>query len=250
MSCSQNVYNFQGSAWQWSDGSPVAHINWGLSNIYPDFAAFDVGHCTGSALFHGVPKLSTGPSSVQHCSAFEIFPDHSHASIFPVNCSAKYWSRLLCEDNQKHVTDDLSVQFRGHGEYWIDHNTLLRRKDLCPNGFHFVIDKLCMKLVLTEKLNNKFDSIELFERDHCRSPAIQLFQKFDKQASYSIGTLYVMIDILNELYAEGSDVFFRGAFFINAGYFSEQSGWSVYFWHCHPQIIPHIFHASCRESQV
>ena len=188
-----------------------------------------------------------------HCSAFEIFPDHSHASLFPINCSAKYWNRVLCEDNQKeHITDDsmASVHFSGHGEYWINHNTLLPRQDMCPSGFHFVIDRFCMKLVLTEKVNNKYDSIELFEMDHCGSLDNKLFQKFDKQSYYSIVTLYIMIDIVDEFYAEGSDVFIRGAFFINDGYFTYFGSNSRYFWLPPPNYPTYIPCFMTREPVV
>ena len=98
-----------------------------------------------------------------HCSAFEILPDYSHASLFAVNCSTKYWSRVLCEHKQSVVRESVEDKLEGHGEYWIDSNTLCQQKYICPSGYHFIIDEFCMKLVLIDKPNNLSDIIKLFD---------------------------------------------------------------------------------------
>ena len=128
--------------------------------------------CTTSS--HGIPKLFTGPSSDQHCSGFEIFPDFSHISVFPVNCSARYRSRILCEKNGKGSkengiknkdkeymlkgiksgqsgTEDQGSKFtRAYSRYYIANNTLCEMQYVCPRGYHIYIHDLRIKLVLNQ----------------------------------------------------------------------------------------------------
>ena len=112
--------------------------------------------------------MNTEKSSLLHCSAFEIFPDHTHVSMFPINCSTKYWSRILCEEQQSNVRANRIYSPEGYGEYWIHHNTLLQRKYICPTGFQYKINEHCMTLQLMTKQDNKQSSYFFFHKnDHC-----------------------------------------------------------------------------------
>ena len=98
---------------------------------------------------HGTLKEHSRQELNHHCTAFKIFPDHSHISVFPVNCSAKYWSRVLCQDSSKAVpTDDT----KGIGEYWLRNSTLHRTQYICPDGYYFIVGDFCMRLILAENI--------------------------------------------------------------------------------------------------
>ena len=190
-----------------------------------------------------------------HCSAFEILPDHSHVSVFPVNCSTKYWSRVLCEHKQSVVRESVEDKLEGHGEYWIDNNTLFQQKYICPSGYHFIIDEFCMKLVLLDKPNNISDTIKLLEKDYCSSTDIRLYQDYqDVRRSditqHKIDTLYTVIEILEEFYAEGSEIFIIGVFFVNNGFYVDYDyGYKYhrYYWLPPPNYPTYI---PCFTSRV
>ena len=177
-----------------------------------------------------------------YCSAFEILPDHSHVSLFPVNCSTKYWGRVLCEHKQSVVRESVEDKLERHGEYWIDNNTLFQQKYICPSGYHFIIDEFCMKLVLTDKPNNKRDSITLFEKDYYNSTTIKHYQHYDSLKEHKLDTLYTMFEILEEFYAEGSDIYIKGL----AGYYDYHGGPS-YYWLPPPNYPTYI---PCFKSRV
>ena len=157
------------------------------------------------------------------CSAFEIFPDYTHVSMFPVNCSTKYWSRILCDTKQTDVKENTQFQQEAYGEYWINNNTVLQRRYMCPSGFQFKINELCMMFLLIEKSNNKVDFKDYLTDDHCSSSNATSFQQIIERENknidlfkfQSIGVLYKFVDILEEFYAEGSDVYINGSFFIS-----------------------------------
>ena len=113
------LFDFQHSEWKWVDGAPVLNINWGLSFLYPNHR--DPPNATSQ----WIPQPKSGNTQELHCSAMEVFPDHSHVNLFPVNCTAKYWSRILCEDYTKAYEITKSLRFfQGRGEYWIANDTL------------------------------------------------------------------------------------------------------------------------------
>ena len=188
-------------------------------------------HCASPTVLEGIQKLNPKQISSMYCAAFEVFPDHSHITAFPVNCSAKYWSRLLCQDKQSIMGRDAVEADDGYGEYLIDKNTLIQRKYICQSGFYSVIDEFCMKVVLSEKPNNKEDSWKFFHRDHCNSSVNKLFQKFEIKYN-NIATLYILTEILDEFYAEGSDLFLKGVFFATDSFYVEAGtgAGSSYFW--------------------
>ena len=154
-------YSFQHSEWKWSEGSSMPLINWGLSYLYPHYGIIEEGgnQCDNYLMQNlslGILKPNTGQLPDQHCSAFEIFPDHSHVSVFPVNCSVKYWSKILCENRHRTIHTS-SIQ--GIGVYWINsNNTLTQTKYICPEKFNLVFDELCVSLKIFD--HNWFDKID------------------------------------------------------------------------------------------
>ena len=83
----------------------------------------------------------------QQCCAFEIFPDHSHVSMFPVNCTAKYWGRALCDDGHNTIR---TYDITGVGEYWINNHSFFQREYICPDGFDIIVANVCIRLILLE----------------------------------------------------------------------------------------------------
>ena len=202
--------------------------------------------------------MNTGKSSLLHCSAFEIFPDHTHVTMFPVNCSAKYWSRILCEKQQSDVTANGIYSHEGYGEYWIHNNTLLQRKHMCPTGFQYKINEFCMQLQLLTKQDDKLTSYMSFGKDwpnrnrkdgRCNTD-VTLFHLVKRSGS-SIEILYKFTDILEEFFAEGSDVYIMVERFImrSISYFV-MFGPSFYFW-LPPPYYPSYFPCfSLREQTI
>ena len=128
----------------------MSYIDWGLSLLHPRVSKIQhesntCGHCVSHNIPQGTHKANTAQL---HCSAFEIYPDHSHVRMFPVNCTAKYWSRVLCEDRQQSV--HMTKPAIGFGEYWTDNYAVLQREYMCPFGFNFVVHEVCLKLILIE----------------------------------------------------------------------------------------------------
>ena len=156
--------------------------------------------------------MNTGKSSLLHCSAFEIFPDHTHISMFPINCSTKYWSRILCEKRQSNVTTNRMYSHEGYGEYWIDNNTLIQRKYMCPTGFQYKINEFCMALQLMPKPDNKYASLRFFAgNDYCTT-VVTLYHVLER-SDHNIEILYKFADIMEEFFAEGSEVFINKEYF-------------------------------------
>ena len=174
----------------------------------------------------GILKRNTGQLPDQHCSAFEIFPDHSHVSVFPVNCSVKYWSRVLCEDRNNiiHTSDA-----QGLGGYWMNNNTLTQTTHICPEKFNLVFDEVCFSL---KKLDNTwFDKIAEMPSyctyvDAMISYVSAMSSSFDidqicasvnnKSAAYRGQHVSISVArILEEYYPEGSDVHRVGKNLVN-----------------------------------
>ena len=156
--------------------------------------------------------MNTGKSSLLHCSAFEIFPDHTHLSMFPVNCSTKHWSRILCEKQQSNVTANRMYRREGYGEYWIHNNTLLQRKYMCPTGFQYRISEFCMALQLMPKPDDKNSFISFLAlNNHCTTNVT--LSHILKRSDYNIEILYKFTDILEEFFAEGSELFILEGYF-------------------------------------
>ena len=119
-------------------------ISWGLPYLCPHYSVNDrrSNSCArwltqNSSL--GITKPNNEQLFHEHCSAFEISPDHSHISQFPVNCSIKYWSRVLCED-RRNITHTSDIE--GLGECWIKNNTLMQTEYMCPEDFNLVFNEL------------------------------------------------------------------------------------------------------------
>ena len=212
---------FQHSQWKWSDSSYTPLINWRLPYLYPHYGIIDGGnscaHCLTQNLSLGILRPNTAQLPDQHCSAFDIFPDHSHVSVFPVNCSVKYWSRVVCanrpESMPSHVDDT-----QGLGEYWIDNDTLTQRKHMCPEMFNLVFDELCISLkILDEDWFYKIQystnytyrkAISSYVYDQiCASVNSNKAIVYYKDVNWSLPHLHLMVDILEEYYPEGSDVY-------------------------------------------
>ena len=132
-----SFFIFQDSAWMWSDGSPISYVNWGFTYPYPDLMGYEMLDKTTWP--HKSPKENTETSSLLQCSAFRIFPDHSHVTMFPINCSTKRWSKILCSKKETIANGEYNPE--GYGEYWVHNKTLLQRNYICPSGFAFKIEE-------------------------------------------------------------------------------------------------------------
>ena len=253
--------------WKWSDGSTVKYIDWGVSHqSYPDtlvsshVATSSTGYIKQSK---EIPKLYRGPSSDHHCSAFEIFSDFSYISMFPVNCSARYYSRILCETNENSTTKKDWVQeksesrciekesfcneresanltgrvkncksTRAYGRYYITNNTLSERHHICPIDYNIFIDGTCIKLVQTHRSVLKHNLVNI-SNSICTNGGIPHETSFHK--NIDVGPVYTMLD---EYYAEGADIIT-----------SKKAGKSdLYFW-LPPELYPtHIPCFTRREA--
>ena len=202
-------------------------INWGLSYLLPHYAIFEgegktCAHCLTQNSSLGILKPNTGQFTNQHCSAFEIFPDHSHVSVFPLNCSVKYWSRVLCEDrhNTAHIGDS-----QGLTEYWISNNTLTQTKHMCPEKFNFVFENLCIHFkMFNKKMFEEISALPTYAFDISLNTSLSYYDitaTYNNKICASINNktitvksvdfrgpiLNIMVDILEEYYPEGSDLF-------------------------------------------
>ena len=195
--------------------------NWAPSHLYPHYDLYERNNSCASCLSRNsslaVIKQNTGQ---HHCSTFEISPDHSHVSVFPVNCSAKYWSRVRCDDRHKAVhTSDT----QGLGEYWIKNNTLIQTDYICPEEFNLVVDERCIRLKLFDK--DWLDELPVYDfrtgnmsmKYYTRISNISMYDNYRMCTSvnniemnidtHTIHFLHMMVDILEEYYPEGSDVY-------------------------------------------
>ena len=212
--------HFQESEWRWSGDSPIPLLKSGFSYLYlqHEFTKDrrnSCAHCSTQNSSLESLKSNTGKLPQQHCSAFEVFPDHSHVIVFPVNCSVKYWSRVLCEDRHKtKYTSDIG----GVGEYWIKNNTLMRTDYMCPEGFNIVFDELCISLKIFDKVwlgvIAELGSTDFLIRTMSMYANDQICASLNnnktiayKDVNMSISLLHSVADILEEYYPEGSDVY-------------------------------------------
>ena len=190
-------------------------------------------HCTIPETSGGIRRTDNEHSQQHHCSAMEVHPDHRHASLFPVNCSEKFWNIVLCE-NKSHQPKDINIvralqnwidkntciednirlddytnKGNAIGEYWINNNALRQAQFICPDGYIFFVRGYCMRLRL---LNNDL-LIQKSKRHFFRA-----FSPFDYEAfcnlarsttdnfKFSLSVL-VIVDILEEFFPEGSDFY-------------------------------------------
>ena len=201
-------------------------INWGFSYHYPQYGHIEERNnscCFTQNSSYGILKPNTRQLPHEYCFAFEIFPDHSHVSVFPVNCSVKYWSRVLCENRHKTVhigsIDGLGNigNIEALGEFWIENNTLTQSTYICPEDFNFVFEELCISLKLFN--NDWFDviagmSLEYFETNRSTISMYDNSQicasvNNNKTGPYiglnmSTPLLHIIVDVLEEYYPEGS----------------------------------------------
>ena len=221
--------------WKWSDVSTAKYIDWGVSHqSYPDMlvsshlAASSSGYIGQS---NGIPKLYRGPLSSHQCSAFEIFSDFSYISVFSVNCSARYYSRILCEKNENSTKEKEWVQeknasryiekeslcnerestnltgrvkhcksTRVYGRYYITNNTLSERHHICPIGYNIFIKSTCIKLVQSYISVLKHDLLNI-SKSVCKNGGIPHEASFD--TNIDLGSIYT---ILEEYYAVKADI--------------------------------------------
>ena len=204
-------------------------IHWGLSYLYPHYGIIEEGideanscaHCLMQTL--AIIKPNTAQLPDQHCSAFEIFPDHSHVSVFPVNCSVKYRSRVLCEDRRKTIHTNNT---QGLGEYWINKSILMQRKYMCPEAFNLVFNELCISFKIFDKdwLSGIAEKQNEFVRlgGLHRGPIYSAMSSYDndqmcaavnnntidyRDVNMGLSLFHIMVDILEEYYPEGSDIY-------------------------------------------
>ena len=199
----------------WSDGSHAEYINWGFTHPYAGNAVYKAHNDEVWSLSETsdwpqrVTKLAKEKLSLLHCSAFEVSSDHTHVSMFPVNCSAKYWSKVLCEKQLYNVEEKRQYIHEGNGEYLIHNNTLLQREHVCPSGFQFKLDdEFCMMLQFFNKPDDKFESYRYLFKDYCKfsnSSSLTSINRYDRRADI----LYTLNDILEEFFAEGSETYIR-----------------------------------------
>ena len=196
----------------WSDGSHAKHINLGFTHPYPDNAAYKAHNdevwplSETSARPQRIKMLTKEKSSLLHCSAFELFPDHTHVTLFPVNCSAKYWTKVLCEKQFYNVKENRTYIHEGNGEYLVQNNTLLQREHICPSGFQFIVDEFCVMLQLIDKPDNKQKSFSYLGKDHCKFSNSSSLTSINREHRRT-DILYTLNDILEEFFAEGSEAY-------------------------------------------
>ena len=185
---------------KWGDGSHVPRIKWGFSYSHYGLIEENTGHEHGQ-----LPH--------QHCFALEVFPDHSHVSLFSVDCSVKYTSRVQCDDRHKatHTSD-----IEGLGEYWIKNSSLIHTDYMCPEGFNFVLNELCISLRMFHR--DWLDEIANMPDYVAYENFVSMYQMCAyvdnnnktivcKDVDISIPLLHIMVDILEEYYPEGSDIY-------------------------------------------
>ena len=211
---------FQHGLWKWNDGSTASHTGWGLQHLPHDYnprldhdgsciTSSSSYYCTESP--HGVFKLHTEspgsytqPTALQNCAAFHKFS--GDVSIFPINCTSTYWSRILCEDYT--VEDDKVPNpiHLGRGGFWMDHHTLRKTKYVCSEGYYLVLDNFCIRLILTDHELLKYDSD--FSQSFCEELG---FRKMNNSVDVSkfgdvLKSHSVIYKLLDEFFVEGADI--------------------------------------------
>ena len=164
----------------------------------------DCPHCL-NVLSHGHPILE--PHYISHCSAYMISKDLTHVSILPVNCTAKYWNRVLCvrksnESNHK----ESACNSAGKGEYVIQQNKLIRSDYVCPGDYKIVIYGMCMKLTQIPNImlqhGDTYNLMKIYNYKICNKS--NLFTDIPSSELLDIDLIH---DVLEEFYAKGSELF-------------------------------------------
>ena len=190
-------------------------------------------HCTIPETSQGIRGTDKEHSQQHHCSAMEVHPDHSHVSLFPVNCSETFWGIVLCENNSHQpkdidivralqnwldnntciedniCLDDYTNKGNAVGEYWIYNNTLRQAQYICADGYNFLVRGYCMRLRLLDNdlLSQKskwhfFREFSLLDYDAFCNSTRNISDNF----KFSLSVL-VIVDILEEFFPEGSDFY-------------------------------------------
>ena len=177
--------------------------------MYSDYGASlnhgnDCPHCF-TILSHGHPKLE--PHYISHCSAYMISKDLTHVSILPVNCTAKYWNRVLCVRKANETKyQDSTDNSAGKGEYVIHRNNLIWSNYVCPGDYKIVISGMCMKLNQIPNVmllhGDTYNLMKIYNYKICNNS--YLFTEIPSSALLHISLIH---DILEEFYAKGSELF-------------------------------------------
>ena len=128
-----------------------------------------------------------------------MYPDHSKVSIFPVNCSTMYFSRILCEANEHaEATEELFPAFGGY--YMLD-SVLLQKRHMCPLGYQFAIEDFCVKLVLnTLGIPSSMQNTTKLLSKFCKNGNSFTEMSRDLKLNH-------IYDLLDEYYTEGATIF-------------------------------------------
>ena len=132
-----------------------------------------------------------------------ISQDLSHISIVPVNCTAKYWNRILCVNKSNEILYQESSNAKAKGQYKIYNSTLLGATSMCPSDYNIVIYGKCIKLSLIQdhmlQHNGTYSLNNVYNYRLCRNS-----KSYTEIASYPP---LKAIEILEEFYAKGSKFF-------------------------------------------
>ena len=182
--------------------------------MYPNYATIlDHGqHCPYcfTTLPHGRRILKPpNPHYIPYCSAYMMSKDLAHVSILPVNCTAKYWNRVLCvRESNKTEHQEHTGTTAGKGEYKIYHSTLIWSNHMCPDDYNILINGMCMKLtqIPDVMLRHKgtYNLMRVYKKHHkiCRNSTSYP----DIRSKVSPG-IKLIRDILEEFYAKGSELY-------------------------------------------
>jgi hypothetical protein len=206
---------FQSSIWRNSDGSRATYIDWGVRNRH---AQSPNSSCQGCLQQNSLIISESTDTSGLRCSAFKV-SDAWHVSTFPVNCSTRFYSRVICDLIPFSDPSGLPPETpRNLGEFPINQGILSYSNTTCPDGYTFRIASTCMTLVLVEDyifstdsrsiICNKADTERICTDIKGKLPGQDALRNqyiYDGQTQTSL--YYLVNDILKEFYAESAELY-------------------------------------------